>query len=64
MPTAPNISVGLFLMYKTEDVWLCGMSVDDAIRMVVSVGILGPEEMTLTSVSAEEQGKEAGTAIS
>lgn len=50
MPTAPNISVGLFLMYKTEDVWLCGLSVDEAIRMVVSLGILSPDRMTLTPV--------------
>ncbi len=50
LPTAPNISVGLFLLYKTEDVFLCGLSVDDAIRMVVSVGILSPSRMTLTPV--------------
>ena len=50
LPTAPNISVGLFLMYKTEDVLLCGLSVDDAIRMVVSLGILSPDSMTVTPV--------------
>ncbi len=52
LPTSPNISVGLFLMCKTEDVRLCGLSVDDAIRMVVSLGILSPERMTLTPVEA------------
>ncbi len=52
LPTAPNISVGLFLLYKTEEVFLCGLSVDDAIRMVVSVGILCPSHMTLTPVGA------------
>jgi uncharacterized membrane protein len=52
LPTAPNITVGLFLLYKTEDVFLCGLSVDDAIRMVVSLGILSPNRMTLTPVGA------------
>jgi uncharacterized membrane protein len=56
MPTAPNISVGLFLMYRTEDVWLCGLSVDDAIRMVVSLGILCPDRMTLTPVGHSSPG--------
>jgi uncharacterized membrane protein len=53
LPTAPNISVGLFLLYRTEDVFLCGLSVDDAIRMVVSLGILCPDHMTLTPVEGE-----------
>jgi len=52
LPTAPNISVGLFLMYKTEDVFLCGLTVDEAIRMVVSLGILSPDRMTLSPVAA------------
>lgn len=57
LPTAPNISVGLFLLYKTEDVRLCGMSVDEAIRAVVSVGILCPDSMTLTPVGATGLGE-------
>ncbi len=54
LPTAPNISVGLFLLYKTEDVRLCGMSVDEAIRAVVSVGILCPDRLTLTAVATAD----------
>lgn len=51
MPTAPNISVGLYLLCKPEDVLQCEMSVEDAVRMVVSVGIFSPERLKLTRMS-------------
>ena len=56
MPTAPNISVGLFLMYRTEEVVLCGLSVEEAVRMVVSLGILCPKTLVPTPVAPVRQG--------
>ena len=56
MPTAPNISVGLFLMYRTEEVYLCGLSVEEAVRMVVSLGILCPKTLVLTPVERLQSG--------
>ena len=51
MPTAPNISVGLYLLCKPEDVLQCQMSVEEAVRMVVSVGIISPDRFAVTRMS-------------
>ncbi len=48
IPTTPNITVGLLQLVPVDDVWHCGLTLDEAVKVVVSVGILGPEVMTLT----------------
>lgn len=51
IPTTPNITVGLLQLMAPEDVYNCKLSIDDAVKIVVSGGLLGPDEMTLTPAS-------------
>lgn len=51
IPTTPNITVGLLQLMAPEDVYKCELSVDEAVKVIVSGGLLGPEEMTLTRAS-------------
>ena len=48
IPTTPNITVGLLQLMAPEDVYKCELSVDEAVKVVVSGGLLGPDCMTLT----------------
>jgi uncharacterized membrane protein len=51
VPTTPNITVGLYLLVAPEDVFNCGLTLDEAVRIIVSGGILGPEKMELIPAS-------------
>lgn len=51
IPTTPNITVGLLQLIAPEDVYKCELSVDEAVKVVVSGGLLGPDQMTLTRAS-------------
>ena len=51
IPTTPNITVGLLQLMAPEDVYKCELSIDEAVKIVVSGGLLGPDEMTLTPAS-------------
>ena len=51
VPTTPNITVGLFQLVAPEDVHRCELPIDDAVKMVVSGGILGPDRLKLTRAS-------------
>jgi uncharacterized membrane protein len=53
VPTTPNITLGLLEFYEPEDVFACGMTVEEAVKMVVSGGIIGPESITLGPLSAD-----------
>jgi uncharacterized membrane protein len=48
IPTTPNVTIGLFELVAPEDVFRCQLSVEDAVKMVVSGGILGPDRLKLT----------------
>ncbi|HOH29944.1 MAG TPA: DUF502 domain-containing protein [Candidatus Hydrogenedentes bacterium] len=52
IPTTPNISVGLLQLVPVEDVYHCGLTLDEAVKTVVSVGILGPDRLVLTPAAA------------
>jgi uncharacterized membrane protein len=52
VPTTPNITVGLLQLVASENVYKCEFSLDDAIRIIVSGGILGPDHMVLERVSS------------
>lgn len=45
MPTAPNITVGILLLYRLEEIEACDIGVEDAVKTVVSLGILSPENI-------------------
>ena len=42
VPTTPNPTSGFLLMLKEEDIYKLNMSVEDAIKLIVSGGILSP----------------------
>jgi uncharacterized membrane protein len=43
VPTTPNPTSGFFLMVPQEDVIELDMSVDDGLKMLLSVGVVVPE---------------------
>ena len=60
LPTTPNITVGMLELYRAEDVRVCDMTMEDAVKAVVSGGILAPEDFHTRPVSdmPETEGKE------
>jgi uncharacterized membrane protein len=44
LPTTPNPTSGFFLMFPREDVIELDMSVDDGLKMLLSVGVMVPGE--------------------
>lgn len=51
IPTVPNISVGLFQLVAPQDVYAADMPAEDALKVLMSVGILGPAKITLRPIS-------------
>ncbi len=51
IPTTPNLSVGLFQLCAPEDVYRSGLSVEEALKMLVSMGIIAPDRLQLTPMS-------------
>lgn len=51
IPTTPNVTVGLFELVAPNDLQFCALSVEEAVKMVVSGGILGPEILKVRSAS-------------
>lgn len=43
VPTTPNPTSGFFLMMRREDVVELDMSVDEALKYIISMGVVGPE---------------------
>ena len=47
IPTTPNISVGLFELVAPEDLLWCDLSVEEAIKMALSAGLIAPERIVV-----------------
>lgn len=58
VPTTPNPTSGFFLMMPRADVHMLGMSVDTALKYIVSMGVVAPP-----SVASLEAGHEAVSVI-
>ncbi len=43
VPTTPNPTSGFFLMMQRSDVVVLAMSVDEALKYIISMGVVGPE---------------------
>jgi uncharacterized membrane protein len=43
VPTTPNPTSGFFLMMRTDDVIELDMSVDDALKYIISMGVVTPD---------------------
>lgn len=61
VPTAPNISVGLLELFASGGVHRCELSVEDAIKAVVSCGLIAPSAMCLTMVGESLVAERADT---
>jgi uncharacterized membrane protein len=48
VPTTPNPTSGFFLMMAKKDVRVLSMSVDEALKYVISMGVVGPATADLT----------------
>jgi uncharacterized membrane protein len=44
LPTTPNPTSGYLLMFKPEDLIYSDMAVEDAVRFIISCGVIHPEE--------------------
>jgi len=58
VPTTPNPTSGFFLMMPRTDVIELAMSVDDALKYVISMGVVGPGTAPLTPEAAKAQIKD------
>jgi len=45
VPTTPNPTSGFFLMVPREDVQVLDMSVDEGLKMIISMGVVVPEQV-------------------
>ena len=55
LPTSPNPTSGFFLLVPEKDVVLLNISVDDAVKMIISGGIIGPENRHLLTETSPVQ---------
>lgn len=51
VPTTPNITAGFFLLVKKEDVIELHMSVDQALKYIVSMGVAEPNPLARAAVA-------------
>ncbi len=51
VPTTPNPTSGFFLMMPRGDVLPLAMSVDEALKFVISMGVVGPPERLATATA-------------
>lgn len=61
IPTTPNITIGLLQFVAAKDVYQCELSFDDAVKMVVSGGILGGEHIKYIRVTHVSLDAESAT---
>jgi uncharacterized membrane protein len=47
MPTTPNPTTGFFMLFRASQVQNINLSVDEAMRLVISGGLLAPEARRL-----------------
>jgi uncharacterized membrane protein len=52
IPTTPNPTSGFFLLFPRKDVIELDISVDDGLKMLLSVGVVQPKERTDAAASA------------
>ncbi|MCC6486948.1 MAG: DUF502 domain-containing protein [Candidatus Hydrogenedentes bacterium] len=51
VPTTPNITVGILQLYETSQVSACSLSLEEAIKMAVSCGLIGPDTISLRPIT-------------
>jgi uncharacterized membrane protein len=59
MPNAPNPTTGFVIFMPAYDVTLLDMSIEDGAKMVVSAGLVAPQQDALKKLSEEAKAKKA-----
>ena len=62
VPTTPNPTSGFFLMLKREDTIELNMSVDEALKYIVSMGVVAPPAPSSKPLASAQTGAKAETA--
>jgi len=58
IPTTPNPTTGFLIMYKKDDLIFLNLTVEDAIKYIVSCGMITPPPTTLSSEEESNQGRD------
>jgi len=53
MPNAPNPTTGFVLFMPASDVTLLDMAIEDGAKLVISAGLVGPEQDHLMKLAQE-----------
>ncbi len=56
VPTTPNPTSGFFLMVPRDEVIELAMSVDDGLKMIISMGAVVPNQASVAELAAREEG--------
>ena len=55
IPTAPNPTTGFFELIPPDQIEEIDVSVEEAFKMILSVGLISPERMTVSSIPQEKK---------
>jgi uncharacterized membrane protein len=55
IPTAPNPTTGFFELIPPDQIEEIDVSVEEAFKMILSVGLVSPERMTVSSIPQEKK---------
>ena len=61
VPTTPNPTGGYYIMVKKSDVRELDMSVDQALKYVISLGMVMPDDLPVKSLPAQKPSKDGDT---
>ncbi len=55
IPTSPNPTSGMFIIVPAKDVKLLDVKIDDAVKMIISGGVILPEKKEYKNIEAKEE---------
>ena len=61
VPTTPNPTGGYYIMVKKNDVRELDMSVDQALKYVISLGMVMPDDLPVKALSAQKPSEDGDT---
>lgn len=60
VPTTPNPTGGYMTYYRRRDIHILSMSVDQAMKLIISCGVIVPSDITAAQIKAAGGGKSSG----
>lgn len=57
VPTTPNPTGGYMTYYRRRDIHILSMSVDQAMKLIISCGVIVPSDITAAQIKAADGGK-------